>query len=89
MDALCVACTNGPKGMAGHDGLGVQTVGDRGSAFLCRRCRAFWFRSATRRGGLSWTHISERMAFDPALGTLVPPRTNSPMLQLLPHRADH
>src|SRR5688500_8525081 len=78
MDVPCNACLTGPSGFQGHAELMVQTLGDGRLLSQCQRCRAFWVRTAHAGGAFAWSGITERMAFNSALGVTVPPRTRGP-----------
>ena len=80
MKPSCPSCESGPRDVAGHFDLMVQTIGSTRLEFECRTCLSRWARTSTAKG-FTWERISERMGHTPSLGVVVPPRPASPYVQ--------
>jgi hypothetical protein len=66
----CVACERGAKGIEGHEGLRVRSLGAYGMAFACRDCGARWNRDTPTHGVYVWLRAAEGGA---NRGNVVPP----------------
>lgn len=77
MDTLCNACQLGPRKVAGHFDLLVQSIGDGVLAFKCRSCQALWTRRRKPKGEYFWETITERRLHQPSMGVVIPPRSEA------------
>ena len=73
MDVPCQACSRGPTGFAGHDGLNVHTIGDGRLMLRCRPCGSFWSRTLEKEGYFAWAALTQQMAAGAEMGIAVPP----------------
>lgn len=55
--AFCDDCLEGPRGIAGHPGLVMDTLGGRAVIFKCPACRAFWTRAYQGDGEFVWAPL--------------------------------
>lgn len=68
--ALCNACREGPRGVAGHADLNVRSTTGGHMVLKCAACGALWSREYRGEGQFGW----ERLEGDsPALKTIPKP----------------
>jgi hypothetical protein len=74
--AACPACSARPSGIAGHGRLEVLSIGSAVLSFRCQECQSLWTR-ASIKGRFAWDPIDEEVLHTPAMGVVVPPRSDA------------
>jgi hypothetical protein len=72
--AACLACSSGPRGIAGHEQLFSHTMGSSEMHFVCRSCGSAWARQSADTGAFEWRAIDSPSGADtPGRSGMTPP----------------
>lgn len=59
---LCAACLDGPRGIAGHDGIFQAAPAGSPAEFECAKCGARWLRRYAGSGNFEWARRESPVA---------------------------